>query len=597
MLRKVISKVKNKFGSLLAVTQSLIVRTQKSRWARVAVSGPPVWDERNKMIGSFIPPGSSVIDMGCGAQTLKKYLPNNCTYQPCDLIKSTPETIQCDFNAGLYPQLDRKYSFVVSSGVLEYVHDHIRYLKECTALGDTLIISYNLHQIGNSILERLSNHWINHFSKTSLEESFRQVGLGGECLNYATNGEVIYRLQAQAVPVFVHSKKSLYQRAQLTIGSPVLSVTGNEARLHAKITASDGIVDELWYLLPALYKDWFVTDQCDGFVVGLLHQCMERSLDIVTESPMSSKLWHKLTNFYIPMMAYAFPHLNVIKIIPKALTTTTKPARGVATGLSAGIDSFAAVLQHFVEETQPERRVTHFLFHNVGSHGYGGSIEDDRRLFLQRFDEVELFAREAGIPCIPVDSNLSRIYPIDFIKIHHALNASVLLVLQNQFNCYFYASTYQYEFCGVDKADDISRFDPIAFHMLSTETLDCVSTGSQISRIEKTRLVAKYEPSYRYLSVCVNYKFVGRNCSTCFKCCRTMLTLELLGLAHHYQEVFDFRKFNTMRAQFMLTILFHKPFSFEREIASLYLMKRRDPWAWALKLRRTLDRVRGDRWK
>lgn len=369
---------------------------------------------------------------------------------------------------------------------------------------------------------------------------------------------------------------------EMRISGCVLKTDAASARLSAKITCADGQPRELWFSLPAAHADWFAADRCDGFVVGLLLQAMERNENIVTEAPMSSRLWHSLSQFYIPMMTQAFPNLHRIEILPTALTTEVKPAGGVATGFSGGIDSFAAVVRHFAQEKSPEHRVTHFLFHNVGSHGTGNA-EADRRLFRQRYATVQPFAKEAGIPAVPVDSNLGHVFPMDYVKTYSAVNPAVLLVLQNKFRRYYYASGYKYADCRIAPVKDIAYLDPMAVHLLSTESLDCVATGGEMSRVEKTAFVAGYEPSHRYLNVCVDSAFEGRNCSVCFKCRRTMLTLELLGLDHLYRQVFDFEKFGKVRRRYLKEIILHYPHSFEQEIAEGLFAPRSRAWRWLIK--------------
>ena len=361
---------------------------------------------------------------------------------------------------------------------------------------------------------------------------------------------------------------------------PVRTEEGNQAKLSVRVVCGNGS-QELFYSVPAEYGHWFATDRCDGVVVGLLLQAMERNENIVTEAPMSSRLWHSLSQFYVPMMARAFPNLRRIEIIPASLTTEVKPAHGVATGFSGGIDSFAAVVRHFVEEKSKTHRISHFLFHNVGSHG-DSDPEAEHRLFRQRYEIVQPFAQEVGIAVVPVDSNLAHIFPIDFVRMHSILNASVPLVLQDHFQRFYYASAYKYADCGVSLTDDMAYFDPLAVHLLSTESLDCVSTGCEMSRVEKTALVATYEPSRRYLNVCVDSAFEGRNCSVCFKCRRTMLTLELLGLDHLYGQVFDFGKFAKVRRRYLKEIILHYPHSFEQEIAETFYASRSRWWRWLI---------------
>jgi hypothetical protein len=377
--------------------------------------------------------------------------------------------------------------------------------------------------------------------------------------------------------------------SNMQISCPIRTVEIHQAKLTAKVTCGSG-THELTYSIPVEYADWFATDRCDGFVVGLLFQAMERSEDMVLEGPISSRLFHSLQSFFIPLMAQAFLNLHPVKIVPASLTTEQSGGMGVATGFSGGIDSFASVIQHLVGERSPDHRITHFLFHNAGGHGHG-KPEDARKLFLQRYNMVQPFTREVGIPLIPVDSNLAEVFPIDFITMHSALNASIPLVLQNQFQRYYYASAYKYADCGVNRTDDIAHFDPFAFHLLSTESLECVSTGCQMSRIEKTALVATYEPSRRYLNVCVDAAFEGRNCSVCFKCCRTILTLELLGVADLYQNVFDLEKFSKVRNRYIVKVLRYKRGSFEAEIAEL-IRKRGDGFfSGVFRLRHFWDRL------
>jgi len=341
----------------------------------------------------------------------------------------------------------------------------------------------------------------------------------------------------------------------------------------------------MWYELPAAHADWFSTDRADGFVVGFILQAMRLRQDIVTIAPMSAKLWHNLTQFFIPTIAKAFPELHAIHLKPTSLIETTTAATGVAAGFSGGIDSFAAILDHFVNEPWPNYRISHFLFHNVGSHG-----ETDphmaRTLFHRRYDRLREYPDAVGVPFVPVDTNIHELAPMEFVKAHITLNASVPLVLQNHFRRYFYASDHKNEDCGVNLTDAIGRFGPFTFHQFSTETLDCVATGSQLSRVEKTRRVAGYGLSQRFLNVCVDPSAEGRNCSACVKCCRTLLTLELLGAAERYAEVFDLRRFARVRQRYIEDCVVRaSPGEFEHEILELACDRCREPWADRLRRR------------
>jgi hypothetical protein len=188
--------VHGKMQKLAAILVTATTRTHRSRWEKVARAGRPPWDVRNEKIANFIPAGSSVIDLGCGAQTLKSHLRAGCKYQPCDLVKSTPDVIVRDFNAGQYPKSHERFTHVVCSGVLEYIRDPRRFLEEACSLGDSLILSYNPFPCQGSKLLRMTNNWINHFTEADLERTFNELGLTAKVLHRAEHGELIFLLQA-----------------------------------------------------------------------------------------------------------------------------------------------------------------------------------------------------------------------------------------------------------------------------------------------------------------------------------------------------------------------------------------------------------------
>jgi Methionine biosynthesis protein MetW len=189
-------KIRDQARLLFKAASTLMVRTNVRRWREVAKNPRPHWDGRNEIIAKLIPPGSSVIDLGCGPQTLRRHLDPSCKYQPCDVIQSTPDVIFCDFNSGIYPEIGGSYDYVICSGVFEYIRNPAEFLKKNSLLARTMILSYNpLYQMpGDSKIRRLNCDWINHFTKPEVEALFDEVGLSWKILNIAKDGETIYSL-------------------------------------------------------------------------------------------------------------------------------------------------------------------------------------------------------------------------------------------------------------------------------------------------------------------------------------------------------------------------------------------------------------------
>jgi len=154
----------------MAAKRSL-VKTDTRRWEKVSREVPP-WDDRNRAIAAFIPEGASVLDLGSGAQTIRRHLKRGCKYQPCDIIQSSPDVIHCDFNSGVYPVLPTKYDYVICSGILEYMREPAKFIFEIRSYGRKCILCYNTYNPQQFVIERLGKGWVNHLQESELEQFF-----------------------------------------------------------------------------------------------------------------------------------------------------------------------------------------------------------------------------------------------------------------------------------------------------------------------------------------------------------------------------------------------------------------------------------------
>jgi hypothetical protein len=162
--------------AVFTAAKTFLLKTDRGRWERVSREVPP-WDDRNSAIGGFIPDGVSVLDVGCGAQTMRRHLKPGCKYQPCDVIQSSPDVIHCDFNSGVYPVLPTKYDYVICSGVFEYMRDPDRFLSEVRSYGRKIIFTFNPCNPKQLLVERLGNGWVNHMQENQVEQLFSAKNL------------------------------------------------------------------------------------------------------------------------------------------------------------------------------------------------------------------------------------------------------------------------------------------------------------------------------------------------------------------------------------------------------------------------------------
>lgn len=339
----------------------------------------------------------------------------------------------------------------------------------------------------------------------------------------------------------------------IVLGSPSVEPDGTRTIYRVQVDGFPGI-RSLWFSLP-LEAAPLINARADAAVVALLMPAMAARRDIVVEGPVTSELAWNLRGDVQEVVRRVRPELSMVDIeVPHPLATEDGGS-GVATGYSAGIDSYATLARHHFSADVPESlRVTHLLYNNVGSHGHG---DGGRALYRHRLELLRPSAMSTGLPLIDVDSNLDDFYlaeHVGFQQSHTVRNAAVVHLLSSGIRRYLYASSMPFDAVTVSAKYDLSFADPILLPLLSSGSVTLQSSGSDMDRATKTALVAEIPDTYARLDVCVE-STDGTNCSECWKCHRTMLTLELLGVLDRYSEIFTTPRNPRWREDFVVYLL------------------------------------------
>lgn len=307
-----------------------------------------------------------------------------------------------------------------------------------------------------------------------------------------------------------------------------------------------GLPPVLWYRLEAQFGE-FLTELSDAPLVALLIPAMRKGDDIHVDGVISERLYYNLCGPYQRLMQHVIPSLRPVRIFPADLRGGMQRPAGVATGFSAGIDSFCVLADHHYGKAG--YKLTHLLFNNVGSHG---REEKGERLFERRYARTVQLTHRIGLPLIRVNSNVDAFYEeaLGFQQTHTPRNASVALLLQGGIGRYIYGSGHSYGNAVVRVAKDTAHTDGISLPLLSTDALDAFSAGMQYTRVEKTLRVSEIADSHGSLDVCTHPERAG-NCSACQKCLRTLLTLEVAGVLHKYAASFDLAEYKRRRDYFI----------------------------------------------
>lgn len=334
----------------------------------------------------------------------------------------------------------------------------------------------------------------------------------------------------------------------MKISRPVVERGPDALTLRAEVSFQ-GRRETCFYSVPAAFADLADAGSSNCFLVGMLYPALRYGEDIHVEGTVSARLLYNLNEYLIPLMAVCDGRLKRIAVTADATDASFGAgAQAVGTGFSGGIDSFATICEHFARPEPAGFRLTHLFFFNVGAHGVPkkpGDMAAIARQFRARYAKFKGFPDEAGLPFVPVDSNVHAFHPWGHLEVATLATVSAVMFLQRGIRRYYIASsghTYRqlWKFLGEGgRPDAIERINMMLLPWLSTESLDLVDDGNLYDRSQKTALVAEYPPAAKYLNVCYGHDTLDTNCSVCPKCVRTLLTLEILGRLDAFAGVFD----------------------------------------------------------
>lgn len=303
--------------------------------------------------------------------------------------------------------------------------------------------------------------------------------------------------------------------------------------------------------------EYLVTDRADAFVIALLYSAMQKGYDIVSDVPVSEELIYNIENQFIDALALPGTGLRRIKVVAPKAAKYAMQGNIVATGISCGVDSLFTIATHS-DDNFPQHKLTHLAFYNVGSNDRGMGDEDTQKLYEGRYNLCKAFADEYGYEFYTVSSNMNKII-IDIVgdyshvSNHTYVNAYCTMLLQKGVSKYYYSAGYGYELFRARRLNekeefDASHYDLLSLNAFSTSNTRFYSVGAAVLRRDKTQMLVDYKPANKYLNVCVNS--VKNDC-TCFKCVRTLLTIDACGALDKFQESFDIAYYKRNRKWYL----------------------------------------------
>ena len=367
----------------------------------------------------------------------------------------------------------------------------------------------------------------------------------------------------------------------MKLSTPTISHSATFARVSSTFTYENGQQNEVYFETTPEFAKYLVHEVSDAFIIAAMLPAMVYGEDIYVDNVSDYLSYNFDPLLYLFGKVFGYPP---IKLYAKQVLHLEFNPQAVGTGFSGGVDSLATYLEHTSESCPKEFRVNHLALFNVGA--YGNDPEKTSKNFHDDLERAQKFAKEVNIPLIPLNSNLSSIYTHKDI-FHFSLRltlciSSGILCLQKLFKRYYISSHGTIDTIKLSKYDQ-QYYEGLFVQRLCTTNTDIMIAEPHYDRVEKTKRILQSELTTRHLYVCnadlVNEKHEGKhhekeghvNCSECFKCVRTLLTIDLLGKLDQFRHLFNLEKYYKLKDALILQMYQEKELNhFQTEIYELF---------------------------
>ena len=316
---------------------------------------------------------------------------------------------------------------------------------------------------------------------------------------------------------------------QIIIKKPYREDDGMDAYLKARVLFPDK-EQTVFFSVPISYADALAAELADCFVAAAFPWCMTEGYDIVSEAPVSRSILYSLKNRVIPGMSKNSKVYRPISITadPSDLKYESRKYSGL--GWSAGVDCFYAYMTNL--DAPEGYRPTHLLNINAGVF----EEPDIDGKFKRASEKCRKDAMKFGLEALSMNTNLHLVFPKFYLSVYPSRLASCMLAIQKKFMSGLIAGSV--ELNRMHYNDEVAGFyELIIQNSLSNQNIALSAPGIEVSRAEKIRRIADFEPAQKMLHVCV--KSEDRNCMTCDKCTRVIAVLDALGKIDNFGEAFD----------------------------------------------------------
>jgi len=319
----------------------------------------------------------------------------------------------------------------------------------------------------------------------------------------------------------------LNKSKSLVLSKPVINdMPDDRVRLSCDIK-DNGEIKTLYYEVDKEYGKYLCDERSDAFVISILPLAMLAGQDIYCDVPVTEDLLHNINEVLVPTLSSA---PNKYKLMRVHGPTENNPIRGneVATGISLGVDSFYTIFKNKDSEYK-NLKLTHLL-------NMKGPYTLKKR--STHMEEITKVAKELNIPNTFIVTNLYTLWKIPHGQAHVYFFLGAVYAMRKLMKAYYYSTSDDLSKFTIEQSPGWSADNYLLLlaYSFSTPDLRVFVEGMDVTRHEKILAISDEELVQKYLRTCTKEDY---NCSVCWKCKRSLMEFDMLGVLDNYREVFD----------------------------------------------------------
>ena len=277
-------------------------------------------------------------------------------------------------------------------------------------------------------------------------------------------------------------------------------------------------------------------------------------------TPVTSEFMHNIKEILIPSLMLGDDSLHQINIVASLVDIDFR-GQAVGTAVSCGVDSFYTIKQYLNPE-YTRMKLTHLFITSTSIdlwQSNAKNLDEYRKYFSALFNRYTNVAHELNLPLVVGYSNyMEYMYNLNrinnHVSVHHYITMANILCLRKLWRIYYFSSAdpfTMFTLANNSKFDTV-KHELLSMHVLTVPGFYCYSAGGSTDRETKTIALSDFDVATKYLHPCFWDKAQNCSKSSCSKCTRTLLTLDLHDKLPFFTHVFNINKYKKNKINYFI---------------------------------------------